>query len=336
MIDCMGTSGSAEDQVPLDVGTLFDNFKRRYQKVPVVEVSNDVDEHPFVSVCIQTYNHENYIEDCIDSILNQDTYFPFEILIGEDGSDDRTRSICIDYARKYPNIIRLFLHDRRNNIQIEGKPTGRFNFLYNVFSARGKYIAFCEGDDFWTSNNKLQKQVMYLESNESFTLICTDYSECTTDGTLIRDRVWGQRDSVLSNSTIIEKYKPKLCTALVRLKLLRDSISPGSIFYPNYDNVIFAAVTLNGPAYYLNEATSCYRKTGEGMWSGLEILTKYEMQANTFMLMLRDEQFSTVRRSIYARVKNIAKVIIFISLVKLRIAMLYRGIRFWLGAVLVD
>ena len=141
----------------------FQNFKKKYQKIKPEEVVNTTASEPLVSICVQTYQHVDFIKDCLDGILKQETSFPFEILLGEDASTDGTREICLEYAEKYPDKIRLFLHHRENNIKINGKPTGRFIFLYNMFSARGKYIALCEGDDYWTDPLKLQKQVGFLE-----------------------------------------------------------------------------------------------------------------------------------------------------------------------------
>lgn len=148
----------------------FDEFKDQYQKVPVEEYPNQVPKNPIVSVCVQTYQHASYIRECLDSILMQVTDFPFEILLGEDASTDGTREICIEYAEKHPDKIRLFLHHRENNIKILGSPTGRFNSLTNFFSARGKYIAICEGDDYWTDPEKLQKQYLFMESNSDCSL----------------------------------------------------------------------------------------------------------------------------------------------------------------------
>src|SRR5690554_989135 len=141
------------------------HFKARYEHVKVQEHQNNVSENPMVSICVQTYQHVNFIEACLEGILNQKTNFQFEILLGEDSSTDGTREICIEYANKYPERIRLFLHHRENNIYIGGKPSGRFNFMFNLLSARGKYIALCEGDDYWTDPLKLQKQVEFLEAN---------------------------------------------------------------------------------------------------------------------------------------------------------------------------
>ena len=139
-------------------------------KVKVINYKNTVVENPLVSVSVVTYNHEKYISECLDGILMQKTDFPFEILLGEDESTDGTRDICIEYAKQYPDKIKLYLHSRDNNIKINGIPTGRFNFLYNLTHAKGKYIALCEGDDYWTDPLKLQKQVDFLEGNPDFAI----------------------------------------------------------------------------------------------------------------------------------------------------------------------
>ncbi len=137
----------------------FNFLKKKYQKKVVQELAGNAPKNPVVSICVQTYQHVNYIRECLDGILMQETTFPFEILLGEDNSTDGTREICMEYAMKFPDKIRLFLHHRENNIKINGSPTGRFNFFYNFHKARGKHIALCEGDDYWTDPLKLQKQV---------------------------------------------------------------------------------------------------------------------------------------------------------------------------------
>ena len=114
----------------------------------------------FVSVCMITYNHEKFISEAIEGVLMQKTDFPIELIIGEDCSTDKTREICIEYQRKYPNIIKLLLSE-------QNKGSIR-NFIETMQAAQGKYIALCEGDDYWTDSYKLQKQVDFLEKNEGF------------------------------------------------------------------------------------------------------------------------------------------------------------------------
>lgn len=118
-----------------------------------------------VSVVMITYNHEPFIAQALDSVLMQETDFDYEIILGEDESRDRTREICLDYARRYPDRIHLFLRCRKDVIYVDGRPTGRFNLLESLKAARGEYIALLEGDDYWTDPRKLQRQVVFLEAH---------------------------------------------------------------------------------------------------------------------------------------------------------------------------
>lgn len=130
---------------------------------------------PIVSIVVTTYNHQKYITDCLDGILMQQTTFPFEIILGEDESTDGTREICIEYANRHPDKIKLFLRSRKDVIYVNGNPTGRYNFIQNLKSSSGKYIAICEGDDYWTDPLKLQKQVNFLEGNKEYSICWTNY-----------------------------------------------------------------------------------------------------------------------------------------------------------------
>lgn len=113
-----------------------------------------------VSVVMITYNHEEYIQQALESVISQKTNFSYEVIIGDDRSPDNTREILQSFAKKYPEKIRLVL--REENI-------GVINNLYDIFNrCKGKYIAFLEGDDYWTDTDKLQKQVDFLESNKDY------------------------------------------------------------------------------------------------------------------------------------------------------------------------
>lgn len=125
---------------------------------------------PLVSISVVTYQHKNYIKQCLDGILMQQTNFHFEIILGEDESKDGTREICKEYVEKNPDKIKLFLRSRKDVIYINGNATGRFNFMENLKACQGKYIALCEGDDYWTDPLKLQKQVDFLKANKDYSL----------------------------------------------------------------------------------------------------------------------------------------------------------------------
>ena len=137
-----------------------------YEKV--INYKHEVLAKPLVSIIVNVYNHGKYLRDCLDGILNQQVEFSYELLLGEDGSSDNSRDICIEYANKYPTKIRLFLHDRSNVILINNSPTGRYNLMYSMLAANGKYFALCPGDDYWINPLKLQTQVSFLEENNDY------------------------------------------------------------------------------------------------------------------------------------------------------------------------
>lgn len=150
----------------------FSEFKKKYIKVPVVEYPNKrKSKTPLVIVKVVTYNHVNYIKQCLDSVLMQKTDFDFEILIAEDASNDGTREVCIEYADRYPDRIRLFLNSRENNYPLKGKPSGIINNTYANFLIQSKYYSILEGDDYWTDEYSLKKRVDFLENNDDH-VIC--------------------------------------------------------------------------------------------------------------------------------------------------------------------
>jgi glycosyltransferase involved in cell wall biosynthesis len=125
---------------------------------------------PLMSVSMITYQHAPYIRAALESILMQQADFPYEICIGEDGSTDGTRDICIEYVEKYPDRIRLFLRNRQNPARRKYKVPFMLNTADTWNACRGKYIAMLEGDDYWTHPDKLRRQVASLESDPTATV----------------------------------------------------------------------------------------------------------------------------------------------------------------------
>ena len=123
-----------------------------------MSVPNDI----MVSVCMITFNHEKYIIQAIEGVMMQQTTFPIELIIGEDCSTDNTRKICLEYKANYPELITLRLPESNLGIMK--------NFTETMYAANGKYIALCEGDDYWTDQYKLQKQVDFMEFNPEYCL----------------------------------------------------------------------------------------------------------------------------------------------------------------------
>jgi len=251
----------------------FQEFKDQYEKVPVKECPNTVSENPLVSVCVQTYQHAPYIRKCLDGILMQKTNFDVEILLGEDASNDGTREICIEYAEKYPNQIRLFLHRRENNIHLYGSPSGRFNFVYNLLSARGKYLALCEGDDYWTDPLKLQKQ--YETILLTSTRLCFhDFQFCK--GTKFSRVVAGGK-SVISAKDFIKGNDIRIHTATIFFENLPNLIVDKIFEFLVGDKYLILKVGEYGNFSYLAESMSVYRLHAGGIWNsaGSSLKHKY-------------------------------------------------------------
>ena len=119
-----------------------------------------------VSIFMLAYNQENYISQAIEGVLMQKTNFKTELVIGEDCSTDSTRSICKRYAKLYSDKIKLLLNDRNLGLGA--------NYVRTYYQCTGKYVAICDGDDYWTDPYKLQKQVDFLEANQDFKIVFTN------------------------------------------------------------------------------------------------------------------------------------------------------------------
>ena len=120
---------------------------------------------PLVSVLMLTFNHEKYISEAIEGIVNQKFEHPFELVIGDDCSTDRTLEICLEYQKKYPEIIRVL--DYEKNLYRNGLDNG----TRVIRRLRGKYYALCEGDDYWCDFEKLSKQIAIFENSPEIGLV---------------------------------------------------------------------------------------------------------------------------------------------------------------------
>lgn len=217
---------------------------------------NNMPDEPLLSVCVQTYLHVDYIKQCLDGILMQKTTFLFEILLGEDDSTDGTRAICIEYAKKHPDKIRLFLHSRENNIIIDGNPTGRFNFLYNLSKIRGKYIALCEGDDYWTDPYKLQKQVDILENDNSIGLVHTSCKFLDDKKKTFYATSYASSDCLkYSFNKLFLRNTIFTCTTMFRTDLIKNFKN-----IPSGDISLWLYIALKSKIMGIKDVTSVYRK----------------------------------------------------------------------------
>ena len=129
-------------------------------------------EEFLVSVCVITYNHEKYIGECLDSILNQKTSFKFNVFVSDDCSQDNTLKILRNYESLNENLS-VVSRCGKGKSHFQNRPTGNMNFIENLQIANGTYIAICDGDDVWTTSDKLQNQVDVLSQRNDLALICS-------------------------------------------------------------------------------------------------------------------------------------------------------------------
>ncbi len=228
--------------------------------------------NPLVSIVCLTYNEVQFVRDCFDSFLSQKTNFPFEVLVYDDASVDGTQDIILEYASKYPGVFKPTLY-KENNFS---KGLGFYGLRVGFSEARGKYIAYCEGDDYWCDSNKLQKQVDYLESN----LEC----EVCAHETKIRNDEDSKEDGVLFTHTKVNIF-------LDRMKQnhfsFEDTLT-GNIFHissmmfrnsapikwPDWicevkalDMVLFMLLAERGDIYLMRDVMSVYRHNQKSITS---------------------------------------------------------------------
>ncbi len=164
----------AQPFLPNDgLSTCVDNFEMmdqestNYWSIPCNETSDAerLCKHPLVSVFMITFNHECFIRQAIEGVVMQETDFEYELVIGEDCSKDRTREICFECQKQHPDKLRVLWSE--NNLWA----ANRGNTKRTLIRCRGKYIAYCEGDDYWTDPKKLQKQVEYMEAHPGCAIV---------------------------------------------------------------------------------------------------------------------------------------------------------------------
>ncbi len=272
---------------------------------------------PMVSVIMPTYQHVKFIESSINSILAQRTQFTYELLVGEDESTDGTREICQRLAAEHPGHIRLFLQERKDVIHIQGKPTGRANLLSLLANAKGKYIALCEGDDYWTDPLKLQKQVDFLEANPDYA-ICFHPAMLDRNGELISDSITEPRfdrvtERPISISSLLEHGNIMHTNTVV----FRNGQRPYPVEFMSAaigDYMLHVVNASNGYIHRLDDVMSVYR-VGVGIFS-----TKSEMdthhaivvnQAHVLSLLTKEEHrkiaLAKFERSLNTYIKVIEK-----------------------------
>lgn len=231
-----------------------------------------------VSACIITHNHKNFIEKCLRGAIAQKIE-NYEIVVGDDCSDDNTSQIIEKYYKKHPILIRHIRRDSNLGMNM--------NWLETIKSSKGKYIALCEGDDYWTDSYKLQKQVDFLDSNPDYAICFHRVSKVDSDG-----------KSLETNLKIVEDTTDIMDLAKGNFIHTPSVVFRNDFKIPNwFSNTTLADWTLylisigGRKIKFLNEVMACYRIHNNGIWSMKSDRDKRKGTIETIHVMLRSSFF---------------------------------------------
>ncbi len=254
---------------------------------------------PLVSIICNTYNHRKFIEQAIRSFLNQKGNFPFEILIHDDASTDGTQEIVKEYQRKYPSLIKP-IYQTENQYSKGIKPA----FVYQYPRAKGKYIALCEGDDYWTDPFKLQKQVDFLESNPEVVMCFHGFDRLENDKST---------DSKLYNHlhhspfTIFEQKEfLQLHVQFLTIMFRQNVKFPMISSEINGDVFVLTHLSEVGKCAYLNFNGAVYRYHQNGVFRKMSRIGQINSSIKTRKI-ISDQVKPRTRKFLYKRISSFYK-----------------------------
>lgn len=258
---------------------------------------------PLLSVCIPTYNHGKYIRQCLEGVMMQQTSFAFDVIIGEDCSTDDTRSIIKEYELKYPGKIKPIYHQ-----QNVGAQRNAYEFCWPRLT--GKYIAVCEGDDYWTDPLKLQKQVDFLEANDDFVLCFHEVRTVSENDEVLRDEVGELR---------VFDWKSILYQHIATMSVVFRNCIPNShqdFIHVTYGDVfLFTVLSKYGKIAELGFIGGNYRRHAGGLYGGRTMVDKYRGSIETRKFMKRsslfnEDQKKEIEKAMWREKKKFAKNLI--------------------------
>lgn len=215
-------------------------------------------DKPLVSICCITFNHARYVRQCLDGFVMQRTSFPFEIIIHDDASTDDTQEIIREYIAEYPDLFKPILQEE--NQYSKGIRSILATFCYP--HAKGKYIALCEGDDYWTDPEKLQMQVDFLEANPEYSMCFHNVDVLNEDTQSIDTGCDHIETRDYDHAEIQEKLLVPTCSVLFRTDSLKNYEYDKD--YIVGDNVLWATCRSTGKVRGFDRVMGVYRRVSTG------------------------------------------------------------------------
>ncbi|WP_199850991.1 MULTISPECIES: glycosyltransferase [unclassified Halomonas] len=242
---------------------------------PPIPQSKHVKGEPIVSVICAAYNHVEFIEDAIKGFIAQKTDFPFEVIIHDDASTDGTQEVISRYANEYPELIKP-IYQKENQYSKNKKSTD-----ICLPKTKGKYIAICQGDDYWTDEKKLQTQFDYMEEHPD--CVVTHHNAFVfEDGVLVKHSKLPQHSMRGFNSDELLKNNCFILTLSMMFRKKFEKFPKEKSKVANGDNFIISMLGLYGTSHYLeNIKPAAYRLHSDSIWSSKAIKEKNRMLANS-------------------------------------------------------
>jgi len=262
--------------------------------IPYDEISDPAVllKNPLVSVKMITYNHGPYIAQAIEGVIKQKTEYSFELIIGEDCSTDETMEIILEYQKKYPEIIRIVTSDKNVGM--------KKNSYRTIKACRGKYIAFCEGDDYWHRSDKLQKQVNYLQNHPECGMVYSSYDVYHVASkkrieNFIKYREWRMpknpciSDFLKAQSEI--GFGITTCTVIARRTLINQIIDSDQYLYQSDyflmgDTQLWAEMSTMAHLHYIPESLATHNIMVESATQSKDIRKKLQFSVSNEKLIL--------------------------------------------------
>jgi len=250
-------------------------------------------QKPMVSICCITYNHVNFLANAVESFMMQHANFEFEVVIGDDCSTDGTADLAKSFVEKYPEKVKFTTTQKNQG--------SHYNLINTLKYCTGKYIALCEGDDYWTDSHKLQKQVDFLEQNPDY-IICCHYTRVIDENNntlyvhpkpvplvhTYHDLLAGKQEET-KTATVIYRNVPGVHQLFHR-----------SWFFSCYagDKIfkLFATHQTGHKIYVMPEVMSCYRNHVGGIWSMINTQVRMERMISDFNLIIENFTYPALQK----------------------------------------
>jgi glycosyltransferase involved in cell wall biosynthesis len=258
------------------------------QKPNLTSASRAVVPAPLVTVCCATFNHAGFIREAMEGFLMQRTDFAVEMVVFDDCSTDETRSILADYQQKYPHSISLVFPERNQRSQ-------GITWMQTLLpTARGKFIALCEGDDRWTDPLKLQRQADYLRERDDLagcfhrTKLVDEKGDVIQEDFFIPDRK--EYDFHACLSLLGKQYAT--CSMMIRAETVRQP--PPWLQRRFIDMFLELQVARHGKIGFIDENMADYRRHSRGVWSSLKTKDHVLELVHRYRLLLEDREMNVL------------------------------------------